>query len=69
MTDTTLNVKGMSCDHCKMTVEKAVKALDGVSKVNVDLEAKTVTVGYDEGRVGPARFRDAIEEKGYTVEV
>lgn len=37
-------VHGMMCNHCKMTVEKALKAVPGVADAVVDLEAKTATV-------------------------
>ncbi|MFZ7131535.1 MAG: heavy-metal-associated domain-containing protein [Eubacteriales bacterium] len=33
-------IEGMSCGHCVARVEKALKALDGVSDVMVDLEGK-----------------------------
>lgn len=40
----TMLVHGMMCNHCKMTVEKALKAVPGVADAVVDLEAKTATV-------------------------
>ncbi|SHF26012.1 Heavy-metal-associated domain-containing protein [Thermoanaerobacter uzonensis DSM 18761] len=33
-----INVKGMSCNHCKISVETALKKLNGVSKAVVDLD-------------------------------
>ena len=67
MTQTVLNVEGMSCSHCVSAVTKAVTALEGVSGVNVDLEGKKVAVGYDEDRVSLESIIDAIEEEGYDV--
>lgn len=32
----TLDVRGMTCGHCKMSVEGALKGLDGVSAVEVE---------------------------------
>ncbi len=40
----TLKIKGMTCNHCKMTVEKALKAVPGVENAEVDLEAQTCCV-------------------------
>lgn len=37
-------VNGMMCNHCKMTVEKALKAVEGVENAVVDLESKTATI-------------------------
>ena len=39
-----LNVEGMMCEHCSARVEKALSAVPGVTKVKVDLAAKTATV-------------------------
>ena len=40
----TLNVKGMTCAHCKAHVEKALGAVNGVDKVEVDPENAKATV-------------------------
>ena len=62
-TTTTYSVPEISCDHCKSTIEQAVGSLDGVERVDVDVEAKTVAVDGGE--------RDAIvsamEDAGYDV--
>ena len=39
------SVQGMSCGHCAGAVTRELSALDGVTGVHVDLEAKKVTVG------------------------
>ena len=62
-----LHVNGMSCSHCEKAIIKAVSALSGVSKVGVDLAAKTVTVDYQEGQAGPADFKAVIKDQGYDV--
>lgn len=36
----TIRIEGMQCNHCKMSVEKALNELDGVIKVEVSLEDK-----------------------------
>ena len=35
---TTIKVKGMSCQHCVMAVTKALKEIDGLQEIVVDLE-------------------------------
>ena len=40
----TLNVTGMMCQHCVAHVKKALEGVDGVSAVDVNLEAGTATV-------------------------
>lgn len=60
-----LQVEGMSCDHCKMSVEKAVKSLGGEALVN--LAEKTVTVSYDSDKISLETIITEIEEQGYDV--
>lgn len=62
----TLNVEGMSCNHCKMAVEKALQEL-GADKVAVDLEGKKVTVTFDPGKVTEDAVKKAIADAGYEV--
>lgn len=37
-------IKGMTCNHCKMSVETNLKKIDGIDIVSVNLENKTATV-------------------------
>ena len=67
MSNKTLNVEGMSCDHCKMAVTRAVSALEGVSAVDVSLDNNTVTVDYEEGTLSLEAIKEAIESQGYDV--
>jgi len=62
-----LGVDGMSCDHCRMRVEKAVKALQGVSSAEVNQENKTLTVQYDNSKTKRGQINEAIEAQGYSV--
>ncbi|MFZ5597246.1 MAG: copper ion binding protein [Bacillota bacterium] len=67
MTEEVIKVQGMSCNHCKMAVEKAVGGLGGVSGAEVDLAGGTVRVSYDPGQVDRRKIVDAIEQAGYKV--
>jgi len=62
-----LTVEGMSCQHCVHAVKTSVGALAGVEGVDVSLEKKIVTVGYDPALVGLPAIKAAIEDEGYTV--
>ncbi len=60
-----LVVPGMSCGHCKAAVTAEVSAVAGVSRVDVDLDTKLVTVhGTDVSRDAVVA---AIDEAGYAV--
>ena len=60
----TIKVEGMMCTHCKAAVEKACKAVPGVTDVVVDLKGKTATVT---GNADVAALKKAITDAGYEV--
>lgn len=68
MKETTLNVTGMTCNHCVQAVEGALTELSGVERALVDLKANSVAVQYDESAVTVAQMTEAIEDQGYDVE-
>ncbi|MEC1288695.1 copper chaperone CopZ [Bacillus mojavensis] len=67
MEQKTLQVEGMSCQHCVKAVETSVGELDGVSAVRVHLEAGKVDVTFDASKVSVKDIADAIEDQGYDV--
>lgn len=67
MAKKTLNVEGMTCGHCKASVEGALKKLDGVSEAEVNLDSGQVDVTFDESKVTVEAMKEAVEEQGYDV--
>jgi copper chaperone len=65
MTQETIKVEGMSCMHCQMRVKKAVEAVEGVQKADVNLQTKQVTIDYEEDKANTEKVKDAIREAGY----
>jgi len=65
MTQETIKVEGMSCMHCQVRVKKAVETVEGVQRVDVDLQTKMVTVDYEEGKANTEKVKTAIREAGY----
>lgn len=63
---TTIIVKGMSCNHCVMSVTKALEALPGVSGVKVDLLSGKASFE-ETAPVDLAVARKAIEKIGFEV--
>lgn len=65
----TIRVDGMKCAKCSGSVEKALKATQGVEKVEVSLERKEVVVEYNDEQVTEAKLREVINATGFkTVE-
>jgi len=60
-----IKVEGMSCMHCQLRVKKAVEAVEGVQRADVNLQTKQVTVDYEEGKANIEKVKDAIRESGY----
>lgn len=60
-----LNVEGMTCNVCPITVKKALETVDGVSSAEVSLEAAEATVVYDDSKTNPQALADAVTEAGY----
>jgi copper chaperone len=67
MHQVTLQAPEIHCDHCKMSIEGAVGALEGVESVDVAIADATVRVSYDDTRIELGSIKEAIEEQGYAV--
>jgi copper ion binding protein len=62
-----LTVEGMTCNHCKNAVEKAVRGLPGVMTAEVDLAAKSLKVEYDAAQSTINDIKKAVDDAGYKV--
>ena len=58
-------IEGMKCNHCRMSVEKALQAVPGVTGVQVSLEEKTAVIQASEAANDQALL-DAVAAKGFT---
>jgi copper chaperone len=65
MSETSLKIEGMSCQHCVMRVKKAIGLLPGVTEAQVDIGNAKVT--YDETKLKKDDLTKAVEEAGYKV--
>ena len=63
---TVINVNGMMCEHCKATVEKVTRGVEGVSNSEVNLDAKNVTIEHS-ADTDLEKVRKAITDAGYEV--
>jgi copper chaperone CopZ len=61
----TYAVPGVHCAHCEAAIKQEVGSVDGVERVEVDLEAKKVIVSGD--ALDDARLREAIDVAGFDV--
>ncbi|UCH13079.1 MAG: permease [Bacteroidales bacterium] len=56
-------VKGMTCGHCKMNIERSIKQLAGIEKVSADVEKGEVTINAD--NIDLEKVKSAVESTGY----
>ena len=63
MDKTILIIEGMTCGHCKAAVEKALKAVPGVTSAIVDLAKNEAVVIRSASR---GDLATAVEDAGYT---
>ncbi len=61
----TLNVSGMTCSACPITVRKALEKVPGVSKVDVQFEKKQVLVTFDDAKTNTDALIKATTNAGY----
>ena len=63
---TTIKIKGMSCNHCVMAVNKALNEIEGIKDVKVDLQKGEAT--FEEAKTVDMNIvRERIKKAGYEV--
>ena len=59
-----LEINGMSCGHCKKSVEDALSKVPGVADVAVDLDAALAVIKTD-GSLDPEAAKQAVRDIGF----
>jgi copper chaperone len=65
MAETILTIEGMSCQHCVMSVKKALESISGVSSVDVSIGNAKVT--FDGSKTNRDEIAKAVVGAGYKV--
>ena len=68
MTTTELKVEGMTCGLCAQTVTGALQKVGGVERAQVDLNAGSARVEYDEAQTDVQEMIRAVSEEGYSAQ-
>lgn len=61
----TLDVPGMTCKFCPVTIRKALEKVPGVVKVKSAFETKTATVTFDPTKTNTKTLTKATANAGY----
>ncbi|WP_422678790.1 heavy-metal-associated domain-containing protein [Clostridium thermosuccinogenes] len=59
-------IEGMSCKHCVMHVEEALKEVSGIKEVKVSLEGKVAEIELEHD-VDDEKIKAAVADAGYEV--
>jgi mercuric reductase len=59
-----LNIEGMTCDHCAVSIEKNLAKLNGLTSSKVSYPDGKATVSFDESTIDEASIIDTVNETG-----
>ena len=59
------DVTGMTCSACSSRVDKAVRKLEGVNEVSVNLLTNSMEVSYDENVTSSDKIIESVVHEGY----
>ncbi|MFA6519573.1 MAG: heavy metal translocating P-type ATPase [Candidatus Paceibacterota bacterium] len=63
----TYRIRGMHCASCASIIEKALKKVDGVESVEVNIGTEKAKIAYDESKTNAQAISKVIEPLGYTL--
>ena len=61
----TLNIQGMDCASCPLTVKAVLKRVAGVSAVSIDYETHSAEVKFDPGKTRPEQLAKVVSDSGF----
>jgi mercuric ion binding protein len=64
-----LQVAGMTCSLCPITVRKALERVPGVLEAKADYPTRRAEAKYDPDRTSPQALAAAVNEVGFTATV
>jgi len=65
MAEISMKIDGMSCQHCVMSVKKAVDSVEGINSSEVSVGSAKIS--YDDIKTERDAFVKAVQDAGYKV--
>ena len=65
----TLEVSGMTCASCPLTVKQTLKKQPGVSEASVDYKSHVAQVKFDPDKIQPEQLAKAVTDIGFPTTV
>ncbi len=71
LTEKTIKIKctEMSCEACKKSITRSINQLQGITKLDIDLETKIITVEIDDSKTDEQSVLNSVIEAGYDAEI
>lgn len=63
-----LNIYGMTCTLCSMTIESTLEKLEGIDKVNVSYASEKAKLEYDDSKINLEYIKEQIKLLGFSVD-
>jgi P-type Cu+ transporter len=64
-----LPIEGMTCTSCASRITRAIRKLDGVESIRVDLGSDSAEVAFDPSRTALSVIAEAVRRAGYEVQL
>jgi mercuric ion binding protein len=64
-----LDVSGMTCSLCPITVKKALGRVPGVLDAKADISTKSAQARYDPDKTSPAALAKTVSDAGFPAKV
>ena len=61
----TLQIKGMHCESCAKTIEKALLKEKGIFSVDINFALESAIIEYEPERIDEDKIREIIARAGY----
>jgi len=65
----TLELEGMYCAMCPVTIKTALNFADGVYEAKVTRDPDEAVIRYDDAKTNPAKLIEVVEKSGYGAHV
>lgn len=62
-----LHIEGMSCNHCVEKIKKFVGEIEGIDKINISLENKTLEVSFNPPCT-LEKIKEAVLDSGFEIQ-
>ena len=67
MTQKSLKVEGITCQHCVQTISNSLKDRTGIARVEVNIDKKEVKVEYNEEKIKLIEISREIVALGFDI--